>query len=105
MTLAAPRSRQGRLTLALAILAAAVAVVGAALLWSSEAEADINTNLATVTVTDNLAGDPVAGQTVTYTFTIACPGGSPCSNGTTTNTELIMALDGGTPGGLLGANA
>ena len=69
MTLAAPRSRQGKLLLVLAFLAAVAAVVGA-FLWANQAHADLpSTSLTYQSVTRN-SGRPVApGRTVTYTIT------------------------------------
>ena len=58
MTFAAPRSRQSKLLLALAVFAAVVAAVGVALLWSNDAKASVPDT--TSTLNQNLA----AGLTV-----------------------------------------
>lgn len=99
MTLAAPRSRQGRFTLALAILAATVAFAVGLMTWSSNASADINTVSATVTQTAGPTTGAQPGDLIVYTYTVT---GS--SGGTTTNTRLIGTIDGGIPNGTGGAN-
>ena len=92
MTLEAPRSRQGKATLALAFIAAIVASVGA-LLWANAAQADISPGVpgTTVTVTDNVAGvGPVSpGQQITYTVVIDANG----VGGVTTNTVFAIDAD------------
>jgi hypothetical protein len=81
MTLAAPRSRQGKFTLALAFLAATVAALGA-LFWAGDALATLSggTTGVQVVVTDthnDVDGDGAVsyGDTLTYTVTITVDGG------------------------------
>ncbi len=84
MTLAAPRSRQGRLLLVLAFLAATVAIVGT-FVWASNAQANVP-NGTTVQVTDNsgtgnATGNAVPGTIITYTITIGGITGTPAATG------------------------
>jgi hypothetical protein len=88
MTLAAPRSRQGRLLLVLAFLAATVAVVGT-LMWASNAHANVG-NSTTVTVSSIGASPVNVGDTLTYTVTIA---NSAACTGTCTNPTFEMQAD------------
>jgi hypothetical protein len=70
MTLTAPRSRQGRLLLVLAFLAASVAVVGG-FLWANSAQADMPTTTPFTLIQAPASPGPVApGSTVTYTLTL-----------------------------------
>jgi hypothetical protein len=86
MTLAAPRSRQGKLTLVLAFLAVAVAVVGA-FLWSSQAGAVVPT--ATLSVDDDAGTTITQGSLLTYTATLTVTG----TGAETPNTVFTINLD------------
>jgi len=73
MTLAAPRSRQGRAFLALAFLAAMVAVVGG-FLWATQAHADLPTTTLTYTQSPTGPATVNPGTLVTYTITLQTTG-------------------------------
>ena len=87
MTLAAPKSRHGKFSLALAVVVALAAVVGG-LLWQSQASADISTT--TVDLTDDAGGTINPGATITYTATVTQVG---VPGGTITNTRFDVTLD------------
>ena len=90
MTLAAPRSRQGRLSLVLAFLAATVAVVGT-FVWASNAQADVPASPhTTVVVTDDNGGTASPGDLITYTVTIKT---DQAATGTTTHATLELQAD------------
>ena len=84
MTLAAPRSRQGRLLLVLAFLAASVAVVGA-FLWASQASASLPTTTVTLTQSPATPATVSPGDTVTYTMTTT-------TSGVNTNGAVTMTI-------------
>jgi hypothetical protein len=67
MTLTAPKSRQGRLTLALAVLAALVAL-GGALAWYTVARADLPATTSTLSQSPPGNSTVNPGATVTYTL-------------------------------------
>ena len=77
MTLAAPKSRQGKFILVLAFLAATVAVLGA-LVWANTAEADIPGG-STLTFNDDVTGPVPVGGLVTYTATVSLGVSRKCS--------------------------
>jgi len=87
MTLAAPKSRQGKFILVLAFLAATVAVLGA-LVWANTAQADIPAD-ATVTFSSTPATVAVGGA-VSYTATVDITTAPP---NVTTNTTLEWNTD------------
>lgn len=87
MTLAAPKSRQGKFVLVLAFLAAVVAVL-AVLSWSTTARADITSVVATAN--DDAGASIAQGQFITYTVTVDVTG---AVGGTTTNTLLTFNGD------------
>ena len=89
MTLAAPRSRQGRLLLVLAFLAATVAVAGT-LMWASNAHANVSTAGTTVTVSSSGTSPVNVGDTLTYKVTIVTT--TTCT-GTCTNPTFEMQAD------------
>ena len=90
MTLAAPRSRQGRLLLVLAFLAATVAVVGT-FVWASNAQADVPASPhTTVVVTDDNGGTANPGDLITYTVTIKT---DQAATGTTTHATFELQAD------------
>lgn len=73
MTLAAPKSRRGRFTLVLALLAALVAV-GGMFLWSNTTQADMPTTIVTLTQSPAAPGTVNPGQTITYTMVASMTG-------------------------------
>jgi hypothetical protein len=79
MTLAAPRSRQGKTFLVLAIFAAVAATLGA-FLWANSAQATFPSSTATISAQPG--GSVSAGQTVSYTFELTI------TAGTTTGTDV-----------------
>src|SRR3990170_3723193 len=87
MTLAAPKSRHGKFSLALAVVVALAAVVGG-LLWQNSASADISST--TVDLTDNAGAAVNPGDTIVYTATVTQTG---VPGGTVTNTRFDVTLD------------
>ncbi len=87
MTLAAPKSRQGKFVLVLAFLAAVIAVA-AVFTWSTTARADITT--VTASANDNAGATINQGDPILYTVTVTVTG---AVGGTTTNTQLIINFD------------
>jgi hypothetical protein len=94
MTLAAPKSRRGRFSLATAILAVLVAAVGA-LLWQQSASAVLPT--ITVTFDDNAGASVNPGEAITYTATITVSGVA----AETPNTVFTVNLDDGLTVGVI----
>src|SRR5450756_2144162 len=84
MTLSAPRSRQGKLLLVLAIFAAVAATMGA-LLWANSAQANMPTTTLTLSQTPAAPGSVAPGGTVTYTMTLN-------TTGTNSNGPVVMTL-------------
>ena len=83
MTLAAPKSRQGKSVLVLAFLAAVIAVLGV-FIWSTTTHA---TFAATVTITDNAAGPNInQGEAIQYTIDVSGVG----STGATTGPNMLV---------------
>jgi len=87
MTISAPKTRRGKLSFVLALLAALVAA-GGLFLWSQQATADISST--SVSFTDDAGATINAGANITYTATVTQTG---VVGGTTTNTRFTVTLD------------
>lgn len=84
MTLAAPRSRQGKFALVLAILAAVTAGV-AVFLWASQASANMPTTTLTLSQTPDSPATIDPGGAVSYDMTLS-------TTGTNTSGAIVMTL-------------
>src|SRR3972149_1848972 len=97
MTLAAPKSRRGKFTLALALVAALVAAAGL-FLWSDQAQAVLPTTTATVSQSPAGPANVNPGSAVSYTLTVVL---SADMTAATDDLTLQMSAPAGLVGGIV----